>query len=149
MCFLLDQFGQAKVQDLHQVVLAHHDVVPLDIAMHYSRFMRCRERRSNLYPDVQDFRQLHRAAFHALAQRLTLNKLGGNEMRAVCLADFINRQDVGVIECRRGSCLSLKSPQVFRVVCQFVGQNFDGHLAAQIQVLRQINFAHAARAELL
>src|SRR6185312_3814621 len=90
-----------------------------------------------------------RAALHALAQRLALNKLGGNEVRAIRLADFVNRQNVWMIEGRRGSRFTLKSPQVLRVVCQFPGQNFDSHLASEVQVFRQKNFSHAAGAELL
>ena len=55
----------------------------VDVAMNDVPSVRCRECRRNLDPDVQHFCQPDRAAMHALAQRLTFNKLGGNKKRAV------------------------------------------------------------------
>ena len=95
---LLGQLRQSEVQDFDQSITAHHDVLRLDVAMDDPRLMCCGQRGSHLFGDIEHFADLHRPALHALSQRLAFDKLGGDEVRPVRLADLINREDVRMVE---------------------------------------------------
>src|SRR5882724_11593250 len=82
-------------------------------------------------------------------QCYALEKLHGDEASAALLADFVNGADVGVIQRGGGSRLTPKTLQGLRVLCQGLRQELQGHEPAQLHVLRFINHAHAAAAELL
>ena len=52
------EFCQAEVQDFHDAVLAHHDVLRLDVAMNDAGGVRGDECGGDLYRDVEHFDQL-------------------------------------------------------------------------------------------
>src|SRR5246500_1424973 len=81
-------------------------------------------------------------------QCYAVEKLHGDEASAVLLADFVNGADVGVIQRGGGSRLAPKTFQGLRVLCQGLRQELQGHEPAQLHILRFINHAHAAAAEL-
>ena len=70
-----------------------------------------------------------------------------DEEAPVCLAGFVDRDDVRVVE--RGGELGLgqePSPEV-AVLSQFGGKELQGHLAAEPRVLCQLDDAHPAPPE--
>jgi hypothetical protein len=83
----------------------------------------------------------------SLAQRLAVDELGADEMRVLELSDFIDSDDVGVIE-SRGCVRFLLEPAHPILVTGDIGEKkFESDLAAQPFVLCQVDFAHSARAQ--
>ena len=62
------------------------------------------------------------------------------------LAEFVDRADVGMIERRGGSRLTAETFQRLRIVAQIFRQELQRDSAAQLQVFRPVNHAHAAAA---
>ena len=83
-----------------------------------------------------------------LLQRRALQILHGDEGAAVLLADVVNRADVRVIQGGRGSGLALESIQRLRVASEFVGQELERDKAMEPRVLRLVDHAHPAAAQL-
>src|SRR5262245_59187361 len=84
----------------------------------------------------------------ALPQRLTIDEFSADKVRVLKLADLIDGNDVGMIEGRRRVRLLLKAAHPFPVLGYVCEQELEGYLAAQPLVLRQVYFAHAARAQM-
>ena len=82
-------------------------------------------------------------------QRAALQILHGDEGAAVLLADVMNGADVGMIQGGRGPSLALESAQRLPVASQIVRQELEGDEAMEPGVLRLVDHAHAAAAELL
>src|SRR5262249_14773882 len=80
---------------------------------------------------------------HSPAQRGPFDIFGGDEMSAAGLADLKNRDDVWVVERRRGLSLLLESPQPFRILRVAFGEELDCDLAIEPGVLRQVDFTHS------
>src|SRR5687768_1984025 len=83
-----------------------------------------------------------------LTKSLAVNQLGGDIVFAVDLTDFINSQDVGMIERGSGFCFLNKTIQFVFIFTEFVVKEFDRHLPIEFSVLRQIHLAHSARSDL-
>ena len=77
------QLGNAEVEELGQAVRANHHVVRFDIAMHDPRGMRLVQRRGNLSCDIENEPVIERLRSLELGQRLPVDELGGDEMRAL------------------------------------------------------------------
>ena len=142
--------GQSEVQDLGVAAWADEDVGGLDIAVNDA----CAVRRIQRVGDFDAERQ-HRVhvqtamAGDALLQRAALQILHGDEGAAVLLADVMNGADVGMIQGGRGSSLALEPAQRLPVASQVVRQELERHEATEPGVLRFVDHAHAAAAELL
>ena len=85
----------------------------------------------------------------AVLQRHAVQKLHGDERTALLLANVVNRADVGVVQCGRGLCFTLKAGQRLRVSGDFIGQEFQGDKSAQPGVLGLVDDPHPAATELL
>ena len=60
------------------------------------------------------------------------------------LAEVVNRQNIGVVECRRGLGFLLESTEPIGIAGEGGGEDFDGDVAVQTRVPGAINLAHAA-----
>ena len=96
----------------------HHDVLGLDVAMDDPRLVGGGERRNDLFGNAENFAEIHRRTRHALSQRFAFDEFGGDEVRSVRRADFINRENVRVVEGRGGARFLLEKPEPIRVVCK-------------------------------
>ena len=83
-----------------------------------------------------------------LAQRHAIDKLHGDEIHPIALANFMDRRDVGMIESRGSFRLLSKPPHSILVASKMARQNLQRHLPIKLRVLRQIHLAHPAFAEL-
>src|SRR5438132_10467588 len=136
--------------------------------MHDAGSMSSRERTGDLRGDIEDFCKLHRRVSHSLAQRLAIDKLGRDEMRALphrptpsglpawgprCratapLVDLMDGDDVGMIQ--RGSGLGLlhKALHPIQMSSNIGSQNLQRNAAIEFGILRQIHLTHSALAKL-
>ena len=70
-----------------------------------------------------------------IAQRLSLNEFGGDVVQPVLRADFMNGQNVGMVQ---GGCsirLVLESTEPLAIVCEFRGEYLDCDEASELGVL--------------
>lgn len=68
-------------------------------------------------------------------------------MRSVGLAEFIDGEDVGMIERGSGIGFLLKAAQTAFIKGEFGGEHLEGDFALQMQVFGEVNLAHASGAE--
>ena len=63
------------------------------------------------------------------------------------LAEFINRADVGMLQCRGRARFALEALQRHRVARQRLRQELHGDAAAQLEVFRGVDHPHPAAPE--
>ena len=83
-----------------------------------------------------------------IAQGIAIDILHSDEMRAFALADFVDMRDVRMIERGSGGGLLLETAHSISISSNFGRQNLQRNRSIQLRVMRQIYFAHPARAEL-
>jgi len=69
-------------------------------------------------------------------------------VRTFVQADFMNGDDVRVIQGRRGARFLLESAQAIFVAREFPGQNLEGDPPPQARIFGEVDFAHPASADL-
>src|SRR5579862_7309968 len=84
-----------------------------------------------------------------MLQRGAFEKLHHHVGLAVLLANRMNRTDVRMVQGGSGLCLPPESFQHLRVLSKMIRQEFHRHKAMEFDVLRFIDHAHAAAADLL
>src|ERR1051325_8489024 len=69
-------------------------------------------------------------------------------MRVAFNRDFVNSDDVRVIECGSSLRFPLETLQAIAVIDNFSRKNFERYFAIEPHVLSQINLAHSTRPDL-
>ncbi len=115
--------------------------------MHDPRSMCVIQGRGNLNGDVENEPVIERLCLRELGQCLPVDELGGDEVRAVGLADLVNGEDVRMIQCRRRPSLANETLHSVAVVGEFRRQDLEGDVAAKRRILHQIHLAHPAFAD--
>ena len=127
-----------------------HDVLRLDVAMHDAVAVRFGYRVGDLRRrSLMRRRQFERrACFKRSARVASLDVLHGDEGTAVRFTDFVDRADVRVLESsrRRGPPAAAAYPRR-RPSPGAAGSTFEGDAPAQPRVFREVNLAHAPRAD--
>jgi len=135
--------GQAEIQHLHVPIVAHHDVVGFDVAVRDARGVR----------DLQSFGELatpgnqriNRHRFRRQRpQRSPGDQFHDNKAAGVAFADFVDGDDVRMIERGNRQCFLLEAAQAIGIVREFGGQELYRDFALQPRIFRQPDFAHAA-----
>jgi hypothetical protein len=101
------------------------------------------ERLRDLSRDRQRFIDRNGTTRDALGEIVALDELH-HQRRAF---NAIDVRDVRVIQGRQHFGFTAESRQPLIIICDIVGQHFDGDVALQIRVARAIHLAHAARTE--
>ena len=115
--------------------------------MHDAGGMGHRQRLRDLIAQPPGFPQRNCGVQQPLAQRLAVDKFLHDETAAFLFSNFVNRDNVRMIQRRGDSRFPFKSLQPVRVAGEFGGQNLDSHFAAQAQVTRAVNLAHPTGAK--
>src|SRR5580658_1676376 len=79
-------------------------------------------------------------------QSRTVEELHHDEGPFSASSDLVDGADIGVIQSRRGSCFAAEARESLGVLRQLLGQKFQGHKAAQFEVLGLVDYAHASAA---
>ena len=103
----------------------------------------------DLNADLQCVINLNAAAADALLQVLAFEQLHHQERLALILFNLVDGADIRMVQQRGGAGLALKTLQRALVAVELLGQKLGGDVAAQVDVLRLVDDAHAARAQLL
>ena len=115
------ELGQAEVEHLHDTVPAHHDVFWLDVAMNYAGSMCGNKGGGKLRCDVEYFDQLQ-PLVHVMSQGKPIDELSRNKRVLVGAANFIDGENVWMIECRRGFRFLNEAPYTRLIGSDFAGK---------------------------
>src|SRR4029453_7141665 len=97
--------------------------------------------------DPEHLAEAQAVAWNERIQALPTHVLHHDEIVAVSRLDFVDRDDVRVIQ-RRGGVRFLDKPATTILVADAVcGQNLDGYLAVETRIARSIHLAHSACAD--
>ena len=121
-----------------------HDVRRLDVAMHDAGGVRGLERRGDLCPVLQRSRQRQRPLAEQCGERYAVDELHGDEGRPLVLADFVNRDDVGMVQRRSGASFLNEAAMPVGIGGGVGGKDFDRDPAAETGVNRAVNDAHSS-----
>ncbi len=103
--------GEPEVEDLHEAVRRHHDVLGLQVTVHDARGVRPAEPLRDLRADRHRPRQGQGAGREQLPQALPLDELHRDPRDASRLPDVVDRHDVRMIQRGGGARLLLEAPQ--------------------------------------
>jgi hypothetical protein len=129
----IGHLGQAEVEHLHRAVGLDLDVGWLQIAMGDAFLVGFTQRVTYLPCDTQGFFK-GKGSFRRLALDILHDQKVGTDVEETA--------DVGVVERGDGPRLALET------LSELLVRSLDGDLATQARVLRQVDFAHAAGADL-
>ncbi len=117
--------------------------------MHDPSRVRRIQRIRNLDRQLQPLIQRQRRAGNSLLQRLTIQKLHGDERAPIRLANFIDGADIRMVQRRSSLRLALKSSERLAIARQFIGKEFQSHKAVQRGVLSLKHHTHSAATKFL
>ena len=109
------------------------------------------KRVGNLGGNAESVGQRHRPSSEALAKRLALDELHGDERNpgaAIALADLVDLGDEGMIEPGRGVGLAQETPPGSLIRHLAFGQELERDLPVEPKVLGQVDLAHSPLADL-
>ena len=133
--------------DVARVVARRHDVLGLDVAVDDAAGVAVVERLGDLRPDVEDVAEAERAFAQELPQVRAGQDRHDEEERPLVPAEVVDRDDAGVVHLRDDLGLALEA--LLGVLREVPGRDqLDRDLAVQDGVLRAVDDAHPAAAEL-
>ena len=144
----LDALGQAEVGDVRVTLLVDQDVRRLQVAMEDAAHVGVLDGFGRLDHQGHGRAEIVPERGELIGEVAPLDELHAEIALAVVLADFVNRDDAGVVEQRDGLGLVLEPAQV-GVVGQHAGLDHlegDGSVEADLPGL--VDDAHAAAAQL-
>ena len=84
----------------------------------------------------------------ALSQRRPFNQLQHQRPYAVLFFQAVDASDVGMVQRGKDSGFTLEPGQSFRIVSEEVREDFQGHIAPELGIVRTVHLPHAALANL-
>src|SRR5687768_3224473 len=80
----------------------------------------------------------------SITQRLSLNIFSGDVVQPALRADFMNSENIWMVQ--RGCCIRfvLESTEPLAIVCEFRGEYLDCGGPSELSVMGQVDFSHAA-----
>jgi hypothetical protein len=139
-------FGEAEVHQL-RATLGEHYVAGFQIAMHDAGAMGLFERVGNFDGDLQRLVGGERLAGEPGGQRFAFEVFHYQEVDAVLAADVVQHTNVGMLQGRDRSRLTLETRTKVGVRSQMSEKNFDGDGTIKARVLGAVDLAHAACAQ--
>ena len=141
------QSRDAEVHHLHVAVIAHHDVLGLDVPMNDARVVRGAERARNLDRDLRKRVQRALPLEQEGAQRSPLHQLHHDDLTAADLTGLVDRDDVRMVQRRGCPRFAVKALQRVRLLIQAIAEDLDRHLPAEARVPSSKDVAHTPRSQ--
>ena len=138
------ELGQTEIKHFDQSVFRDHDVSRLEIAMYDAGGVRLGKRVGDLNAIADSFAQFELAILKHGRQSRSADVLHDDEVGVALGVDFINSDDVGMIQSRRCHGLALKAAAGSRAQRAIGGKNFDSNIAVKPGIVGAINHAHSA-----
>ncbi len=137
----LDALGQAEVGDVGLAPLVEEDVGRLEVAVQDAALVRVVHRAGHLHHQLN---KPTRCIAWALRQTPPLDELHAEEVLPLMLADLVDGHDVRVVEVGGVFGLGAEAAQLVGAGQGAVADHLEGHQAAQRQLPRPVDDAHAA-----
>src|SRR6267143_896482 len=115
--------------------------------MRNTRFMSLGQTFCNLRRNFNYLSHWQQAGDKQLAQRLSLYQFHRDVARGTILSEFVDGNDIGMVEARRRARFLLEAVQPVTVCGEFGGQKLNRDDALEPRVPRAVDFTHAACAE--
>src|SRR2546422_955097 len=135
------QLGEAEIENFYVAVAAHHNVFRLQVAVDDSRLMRGLQSFQDLPNDLNRLCG-GQAVADERANRLSFNKFGDDKLPADFASEFVNGQDMRMIESGSSPGLTTEALKGLRVSSYLVGQKLKGDKAAQMRVFCLVDNSH-------
>ena len=103
----------------------------------------------NLHAVVNHLVDRHGLALDAVLEGAALEVLHDDVVTIGLFTNVVNGADVGMVESRGGAGFALEALAGLGVVGEFVGKEFESDAAAETEIFRLVDHAHASPAELL
>ena len=84
-----------------------------------------------------------------MLQRQSIQKLHGDERRAVLVVNFVNCADIRMIQCRGGLGFTLEAAKRLQVFGYVIGKELESDKATELYILSFVDNTHASAAQLL
>ena len=140
--------GHAEVEDLRRAVGEEHDIRRLHVPMDDAMLVRLLQSACDLEGDRDGVLTRQRAAQEARLQRLAVVERHRDEQLPLgCLADLVDRADVGMIQRRGRAGLQQKAAFRLRSRAEVAGQELQGDVSAEPLVERFVDHSHRPGAE--
>ena len=146
----VDPAGEAEVEELHPAVREHHDVLRLEVPVDDAGGMGGGESRGELAGDRRRLGACEapvRPPGEELGERRAVVVGHGEKTLALVLADLVDGPDVRMVQGGRGLGLAAEAGLVGRARIAPLTEELEGDLPTQLDVLGEIDDAHAAAAE--
>src|SRR5207302_3731532 len=124
-----------------------HDVFRLDVAMDYSRGVGGLQRAGHLNRHVENLRQAHSRECQGLLQGEPIDEFSGDEVRAICLANLMDGDDVWMIKRGGGLGLLYEPAQALFVIGKLRRQKLQRDSAIEFRITGEVDLAHSTFSE--
>src|SRR5579862_6013438 len=112
------------------------DIAGFDVAMNDALAMRRLQTFGELNGKIDQLLNEQRFFGDEVLEGLAFEILHGQECAAINIADLVDRANVGMIEQRCCASFAPEALKGLRVISHFVGEKFQGHKAAEVEVSR-------------
>ena len=143
---LLEELGEAEVEDLEGPVLRDHHVFGLEVPVDDPGRVRLGEAVRELVAQVEQPPRRQGSGAEDLAQRPAVDELHRDVDGVSLSPDVVDRDDVRMVERRGRARLLLEALLAVRVGRELRRQHLDGDLAPQTRVARPVHLSHASGA---
>src|SRR5260370_11709454 len=128
-------FGEAEVEDFGLAARGDENGGRLDVTVDDAFGMGGVERIGDLNGKVHNLLGRERATSNAYIQGHAFEQLHGDKAAPGIFANFINGANVGMVQGGGGASLALETFEDLRVMGHFIGQELEGHVAAELEIL--------------
>ena len=140
--------GQAKVGDHHLAAAVEHDIGWFQIAMEDALGVRGGEAGAQLARDFDSFVRWQSAdAAQQRAEIFAVDVFHRQIRLAFDLAEIVHAADIGMRDLARDADFIVEAAEGGWIARGHFGQEFERHLLAEREIVRAIDFSHAAAAE--
>ena len=138
----LPELCEPEVQNLDPVLLRHHDVSRLQVAVGDPLLVGRSDCLGQGDGNTEEVGERKPASGDDLGQGLSLDQLHGQEVETVGLLDGMDGDDVGVVEGGQGLGLPLEALQPLALRGQLHRQDLEGHVPLQPRIAGPVDLPH-------
>ena len=142
-----ERFRQSKIEHLHRTVEGDFDVRRFQIAVNDPLFVRRFHGCGDLMAEPQRVADAQPPGNQSIPQRLATYQLHHEKRHALRFVQLMDRRDMGMAEGCEHVRLAAKAGDVLGVVAKNRADDLQRHVATEIRVPREVDFAHAAFAQ--
>lgn len=145
--FFTDDFGDAEVGDLHASAGVEEDVFGLDIAVEDAFLVGVLKCVADFWDDGEGFGGGEFAHAHGLAKVEAIDEFHDEVIEAAGVAEVMDHDDIRMIEAGEDAGFAHEALREVRISAEFFGEKLEGDFAAEMELARFIDEAHAAAAD--